>query len=207
MIGTPLTIKKAVFHASMKKRMDYPGGDCAEIAFVGKSNAGKSSLINYLTNHSKLAYVSKQPGKTKLINYFLINNSFYLVDLPGYGYAQVSHRERESWGEMLREYFDVTKKLKGIVLLTDIRHLPSADDLQMIAWAEHYQIPFLIAATKADKIAKSKRHLAVVRIAQYIRETYGMVESPAVFAVSARAKKGKEELLLRMQKLLMEEEA
>ena len=137
---------------------DYPEEGRPEIAFAGKSNVGKSSLINYMTNNKKLAYVSKQPGKTRLINYFLVNDSFYLVDLPGYGFARVSKTEKESWARMMEQYFAVAKNLRALVILVDIRHKPTQDDLQMIEWAAHYGVPFMIAATKADKIAKSKRY-------------------------------------------------
>ncbi len=207
MTDTPLVIKKAVFYKSMKKQTDSPAEVLPEIAFAGKSNAGKSSLINYLANHSKLAYVSKQPGKTRLINYFLINDSFYLVDLPGYGYARVSREERHSWGAMMRDYFDAAKELRGVVVLTDIRHAPSEDDLQMIEWALHYHVPFLVVATKADKIAKSKRRPAAWKLGKYIADALKISAEFAVIPVSALGKQGKEELLLHMRQMLTGEEA
>ena len=113
-----MEIKKAAFITSMKRAEDYPEEGRPEIAFAGKSNVGKSSLINYMTNNKKLAYVSKQPGKTRLINYFLVNDSFYLVDLPGYGFARVSKTEKESWARMMEQYFAVAKNLRALVILS-----------------------------------------------------------------------------------------
>ncbi len=201
-----LEIKKAVFYTSMKAAKDYPGDKYQEVIFAGKSNAGKSSLINYLANNSKLAYVSKQPGKTRLINFFIINESFCLVDLPGYGYARVSHDERKSWGGMVEEYFDTTKKLKAVFLLADIRHKPSADDLQMIEWAIYYNVPFVVVATKADKIAKSKRFHAAKIMKNHIAEALQIVADFPVVPVSSLEKKGKEDILSYMSKFIAEEE-
>ncbi len=198
-----MDIKKAVFYKSMKKSVDYPGGELPEIAFAGKSNVGKSSLINYLANNSKLAYVSKQPGKTRLINYFLINDSFYLVDLPGYGFARVSKSEKESWSEMMQDYFAVAQKLKALVILVDIRHNPTEDDLQMIEWAAHFKVPFMIAATKADKIAKSKRFHYVMQMAKYISS---MIDIDIdIVPVSSTDKKGKEDIVAYMEKMTAED--
>ncbi|MEA5002075.1 MAG: ribosome biogenesis GTP-binding protein YihA/YsxC [Christensenella sp.] len=200
-----MEIKKAAFYKSMKKSVDYPGGDLPEIAFAGKSNVGKSSLINYLANNSKLAYVSKQPGKTRLINYFLINGSFYLVDLPGYGFARVSKTERKSWAEMMRDYFKVAQKLKALVILIDIRHNPTNDDMQMIEWAAHFGVPFMIAATKADKIAKSKRFHYVVQMAKYIGGMLDMDLDIDIVPVSSTDKKGKEDIIAYMEKMIAED--
>ncbi|MEF9863528.1 MAG: ribosome biogenesis GTP-binding protein YihA/YsxC [Christensenellaceae bacterium] len=199
-----MLIKKAAFFKSMKDPKDYPNGDVKEIAFAGKSNVGKSSLLNYIANNSKLAYVSKQPGKTRLINYFFINEQFYLVDLPGYGYARVSKDEKNSWAEMMRKYFDVAKNLKAIIILVDIRHNPTQDDLQMIEWAAHYKIPFLVAATKADKIAKSKRFNYAMMMAKYISENAEVDTDFDIVPVSAFDKKGKEDLLEYMEKMIAE---
>lgn len=200
-----MEIKKAAFYKSMKKSVDYPGGDLPEIAFAGKSNVGKSSLINYLANNSKLAYVSKQPGKTRLINYFLINDSFYLVDLPGYGFARVSKAEKDSWAEMMQDYFRVARGLRAMVILIDIRHNPTGDDVQMIEWAAHYGIPFMVAATKADKIAKSKRFHYVVQMAKYISAALDIDMDIDIVPVSSTDKRGKEEIVEYMEKMTAEE--
>jgi GTP-binding protein len=187
-----VNIKTAQFVRSMKEQEDYFNDGVPEIAVAGKSNVGKSSLINYLTNNQKLARVSKQPGKTRLVNYFLINGEFYLVDLPGYGYARVSKEEKKSWGQMMDGYFSAAgDRLKLLVILTDIRHQPTQDDKNMVYFAEHYNIPYVVVATKADKIAKSKRKNEAVRISR----NCGASIPPAVIPVSAQLKTGGEELL------------
>lgn len=197
-----MEIKKAAFITSMKRAEDYPEEGRPEIAFAGKSNVGKSSLINYMTNNKKLAYVSKQPGKTRLINYFLVNDSFYLVDLPGYGFARVSKTEKESWARMMEQYFAVAKNLRALVILVDIRHKPTQDDLQMIEWAAHYGVPFMIAATKADKIAKSKRYHYAVQMAKHIEAAVDLDMEFLIVPVSASSKLGKEKVLDYIEQML-----
>lgn len=188
-------IKKAVFHTSAKKGTEHPESGLPEIAVAGKSNVGKSSLINYLTNNSKLARVSKQPGKTRLVNYFTINDAFYLVDLPGYGFARVSKAERESWGSMMEEYFESAASLRGLLILMDIRHDPSAEDVQMVRWADHFGVPYAIVATKADKIAKSKRINYARSIERYIMGEAELSIKPQVLWVSSFEKRGGEDVL------------
>ena len=188
------TVKKAVFLKSMKRTEDYPNSDLPEIAVAGKSNAGKSSLINYLTNNSKLSYVSKQPGKTRLINFFVINDTFLLVDLPGYGFAKVSKAEQYSWGQMMDSFFATAKNLRSVLILVDIRHKPTNDDLTMIEYCAHYKMPFALIATKADKIAKSKRYNYMKTIKNYIEEKT-QLSNFKIFPVSSTAKKGKEEII------------
>lgn len=190
-----MEIKKVSFYKSMKKVSDYPNAGLPEIAFAGKSNVGKSSLINYLANHSKLAYVSKQPGKTRLVNYFLVNDMFYIVDLPGYGYARVSKSEKDSWAEMMEAYFEAAQYLRALVILIDIRHKPTQDDLQMIEWAVHFKVPFMVAATKADKIAKSKRYHYTVQMAKHIEAAIDKDMEFMIVPVSASGKFGKEKVL------------
>ena len=197
-----MEIKKAAFITSMKRAEDYPEEGRPEIAFAGKSNVGKSSLINYMTNNKKLAYVSKQPGKTRLINYFLVNDSFYLVDLPGYGFARVSKTEKESWARMMEQYFAVAKNLRALVILVDIRHKPTQDDLQVIEWAAHYGVPFMIAATKADKIAKSKRYNYAVQMAKHIEAAVDLDMEFLIVPVSASSKLGKEKVLDYIEQML-----
>jgi GTP-binding protein len=136
-----------------------------EIALVGRSNVGKSSLINRLCNRRNLAKSSSTPGKTRTINYYLVNNQWYMVDLPGYGYAKVSKQERARWGKMIESYLSQRRQLKGVLHILDIRHPPSHDDILMKEWLSHQQIPVLIVATKADKISRGARarNLAVIR--------------------------------------------
>lgn len=194
-----MIIKKTSFFTSMKNRSDYPNEKgLPEIAIAGKSNVGKSSLINYLAGNSKLAYVSKQPGKTRLINYFEFNGEFYLVDLPGYGFAKVSKAEKISWGDMMQGYFEVSPNVKLLILLMDIRHDPSAEDIDMINWAIEYKVPLLAVLTKADKIAKSKRNNCIFHMKKCINasEDYPMI------AVSSKDKIGKEALLEMLENFI-----
>lgn len=190
----PYSIKKAVFLKSMKKPEDYPNLNLPEIAIAGKSNAGKSSLINYLTNNSKLSYVSKQPGKTRLVNFFIINDSFLLIDLPGYGFAKVSKEEQKSWELMMDSFFETSKNLKVVLILIDMRHKPTKDDILMIEYCLHYNIRFALIATKADKIAKSKRYNYLQSIKKYINEKLN-INDLSIFPASSTAKKGKDEIL------------
>jgi GTP-binding protein len=135
---------------------NYPAPRPCEIASVGKSNVGKSSLINRLAYNHKLAKTSAQPGKTRLINFFLLNREEYLVDLPGYGFAKASKTEQKSWGELLEQYLS-SGRVKHLLLLLDIRHAPTRDDVQMFRYLLYYGIPYTLVATKSDKIAVSKR--------------------------------------------------
>jgi GTP-binding protein len=135
----------------------YPDDDLFEIAFAGRSNVGKSSLINTLLNRTNLARTSGKPGKTRTINFYLINEKFRFVDLPGYGYAQVSKTERKKWGEIIEKYLKKRGNLKAIVLIVDIRHTPSPQDVDMYRWIKAYGYDAIIAATKADKISKGQR--------------------------------------------------
>ncbi len=186
-----MDIKKAVFIKSIVNMKDHPGGDYPEIAVAGKSNVGKSSLINYMCGNKKLAKTSGTPGKTRLVNFFLINDAFYLVDLPGYGYAKVSKSEQQSWGHMIEGYLAGTRQLKAMLILLDIRHQQTQNDLMMFNWAAQYGLPVICAATKADKIAKSKRFQQLKMIKQAIGYGTGF----DIFPVSSQDKFGKEDLI------------
>ena len=163
----PFRIKKAAFVTSVGQGGGYPEKRAAEIALVGRSNVGKSSLINCLTGNGKLARISAAPGKTRLVNYYLVNDSFYLVDLPGYGFAQRSRGERESWGKLMESYL-TSGRVDHLFLLLDIRHEPTGEDRQMMEFLLYYGIPFTIVATKADKVAKSKRQQAANQNAKLV---------------------------------------
>lgn len=169
-----------------------------EIALCGRSNAGKSSLLNYLAGRKRLAYTGKQPGKTRLINYFMVNDSFYLVDLPGYGYARASHEEIASWSRMMNLFFESTDRLDGLIICLDIRRDPSVQDMQMAEWARYYNVPYIAVATKADKVARSKRPANCHRIQK------ALGENVRVIPVSSTEKTGAEALLDCLDQMLAE---
>ena len=156
-----MIIKKAKFQTSLAEFKDFPGQGLPEIAFAGKSNVGKSSLINALTHNSKLARTSSEPGKTRLVNFFLLNDSFYLVDLPGYGFARASKQEKEKWSGMIEGYLQKSENLRHVVQLVDIRHVPTEEDQMMTNYLRHYEIPFTVVATKADKLSKAQRSRSI----------------------------------------------
>ena len=143
----------------------YPDDGLPELAFAGRSNVGKSSFINAMLNRTNLARTSGKPGKTRTINFYLINEEFRFVDLPGYGYAQVSKSERKKWGDIIEKYLRKRDNLKAIVLLVDIRHKPSGQDVDMYHWIKSFGYDAIIVATKADKIARGQweRHMKIIR--------------------------------------------
>lgn len=168
----------------------YPEDDRPEIALVGRSNVGKSSLINRLINRKSLARTSSKPGKTQTLNFYLINQSFYFVDLPGYGFAKVSKQVRAEWGRMIEHYLGRRDNLRCVIQLVDLRHPPSADDVLMFDWLKHYEIPIIVVATKADKISRSKRPQYAKQIGQQLQT--GPYDSIVIF--SATTGEGKDEL-------------
>jgi GTP-binding protein len=188
-------INQAAFLTSVGQGQHYPAPLPCEIAVVGRSNVGKSSLINCLTNRQKLAKTSQTPGKTRLINYFLLNGSFYLVDLPGYGYAKRSKSEQKEWGEFIGGYV-ASGRPKHLFLLVDIRHEPSAEDRQMFQWTLYSGVPFTLIATKADKIAKSQRALYANKAAKLLGAP------PFAIPFSAEEPIGKEALLERVGQIV-----
>jgi GTP-binding protein len=193
-------IKKAEFVTSAADPAKLKIPCLPEIALVGRSNVGKSSLINALCRNSHLAKVSSTPGKTRLVNYFRINESFYLVDLPGYGYAKVSRDEQTSWGPMIEEYLTNSKSLKALFLLMDIRREPSQDDLQMAYYLQHYAIPCVIVATKADQITRSQRKLSSARLS----DSLGMTFRTPTVVFSTKESRCRDDLLEAVRKTLEE---
>lgn len=167
-----------------------PDNDKMEIAFAGKSNVGKSSLINTLMNRRSYARTSQQPGKTQTINFYNINEAFYFVDLPGYGYAKISLSVKEKWGKMIENYLLKSKKLRIIFLLIDIRHEPSKNDIDMYNWIVHYGFNPIIIATKSDKISRGQlqKHTSM------ISKTLNCVEGTPIIPFSSLKKSGKEEV-------------
>ncbi len=166
-----MEIKKAEFITSMAQYGDFEGKGLVQVAVAGKSNVGKSSLINKLTRRNKLAKTSSTPGKTKLINVFLLNEAFHLVDLPGYGFAKVDKQEKLRWGKMMQDYFAKAEELCHVLHLVDIRHEPTEDDMVMNSFLRQMEIPFTVIATKADKISRGARmkHLAPICRALYVQ--------------------------------------
>ncbi|MEW8995252.1 ribosome biogenesis GTP-binding protein YihA/YsxC [Clostridium sp.] len=186
-----MEIKQAEFKTSAVKPTQYPEDGMCEIAFVGRSNVGKSSLINTLTNRRKLVKVSGTPGKTRLINFFTINNKLYFVDLPGYGYAKVSKSEKATWGKMMEQYLINRPELKKVVILVDCRHKPTGDDVMMYEWIKHYGYEVIVVATKKDKLTKSE----LQKSAKVVKETLGLGKEDKLLFFSSLKKEGKEELL------------
>lgn len=186
-----MEIKKAEFVISAVKKAQYPGDGRPEIAFVGRSNVGKSTLINTLTNRRKLVKVSSTPGKTRLINFFLINDNMYFVDLPGYGYAKVSKKEKENWGYIMEQYLVERDQLKKIVLLVDSRHKPTSDDINMYNWIKHYNYEVLVVGTKLDKLKRND----INKNKKIIRDTLKMDKDDKILLISSLNKEGKEEVL------------
>lgn len=175
-----------------------PDTDKPEIAFAGKSNVGKSSLINGLMNRKSLARTSSQPGKTQTINYYNINQCMYLVDLPGYGYARANVKEKEKWGKMIENYLHTSKRLRAVFLLIDIRHEPSANDKQMYDWIVYQGYHPIIIATKLDKIKRSQ----VAKHVKMIKTGLDVQPDTKVLPYSAQTKQGREEIWNVMDELL-----
>lgn len=155
-----------------------PAGERPEVALAGRSNVGKSSLLNKLVGRRKLARTSRTPGRTQTINFFLVNDSFFLVDLPGYGYARVPKGLRERWGKTVEEYLKGRKQLRGVVQIVDLRHPPTENDLQLFKWLKLQGIPVLVVATKADKLSRGR----CIRQAEVVRSDLGLCGLPVLFS-------------------------
>ena len=194
-----MIVKSVEFLTSAVRKDQYPPEGVPEIAFAGRSNVGKASLINLLTNRKKLAKVSQNPGKTRTINFFTVNGTFRIVDLPGYGYAKVSKAEAEKWGPMMEDYLSSRPDLLKVVQLVDIRHAPSAQDRQMYEYLQYYGLDGLVVATKADKVSRGEaaKNIAV------IRRDLKLKKGDRVIPVSALNKTGTEEILAAMEEILL----
>ncbi|NLC04231.1 MAG: YihA family ribosome biogenesis GTP-binding protein [Tissierellia bacterium] len=171
-------------HAIAVGPKQYPMDNLPEIAFAGRSNVGKSSFINTMINRTNLARTSGKPGKTRTINFYIINENFRLVDLPGYGYAQVSKTEKEKWGRIIEEYLTNRENLKEIFLIVDMRHEPTAQDLMMYDWIKSFGFSGIVIATKADKISKANWQKNV----SIIKKKLGVVDSNLIIPFSASKK-------------------
>ncbi len=195
-----MEIKKAEFITSLTDYGPFEGRGLKQIAVVGKSNVGKSTLINKLCRRNKLARTSSTPGKTRLINIFLLNDSFHLVDLPGYGFAKVDKKEKLRWGQMMQDYFTRSEELVHVLCLVDIRHDPTEDDLTMNRFLRETGIPFSVVATKADKISRGARSKYLAPICRGL-----LVQPWEVICFSGEDGTGRDQLLERIEEVLREE--
>ncbi|KRN45322.1 ribosome biogenesis GTP-binding protein YihA/YsxC [Limosilactobacillus ingluviei] len=168
----------------------YPTDQQPEIALVGRSNVGKSSLTNVLINRKNFAHTSSQPGKTQTLNFYHVEEALYFVDVPGYGYAKVSKKQREKFGKMIEHYLTNRDQLKGVIELVDGRHVPTDDDIAMYQWLTYYQVPTLVVATKVDKLKPSQYN----RIEKQVRQALGMQAGEPLILFSAQTRLGKEQV-------------
>jgi GTP-binding protein len=182
-----MDVHRTEFIKSAVKPKDYPETILPEVAFVGRSNVGKSSLVNVLVNRKNLVRTSSTPGRTQLINFFDVNGRLVLVDLPGYGYAKAPPEVRKQWGPMIETYLAKRDNLRAVVLILDIRRIPSDGDLQMLGWLESYGIPPVIVLTKCDKLSKTERARQTTLIAAAIKRDKSML-----FPFSALSKEGRD---------------
>ena len=183
-----MRIKKADFVKSAVKEADYPEFNGIEFSFIGRSNVGKSSLINSLTGRRSLARTSKTPGRTQLINYFLIDNEIYFIDLPGYGFAKVPDTVKKDWGKTIETYL-TSKRKKIVFLLLDLRRIPSGEDMEMLKWLEHYEVEYYIIFTKSDKLSNNEKLRQLKEIKKKLQ-----FDNEDVFFYSSLKNTGREEL-------------
>lgn len=184
-----MKVTSAEIVISAVKPEQYPEGGLPEFALAGRSNVGKSSFINKMLNRKSLARTSSKPGKTQTLNFYLINENFYFVDVPGYGYAKVSKSERAAWGKMIETYLTSREQLKAVVLIVDLRHPPTVDDVMMYDFLKHYGIPCIIINTKADKVPKSKwqKHVKITK------ETLNLDPDDSIILFSSETGRGQDE--------------
>ncbi len=192
-----MIIKNVDFVKSAVKPSHYPEHDFPEIAFAGRSNVGKSSLINTLVQRKDMVKTSSKPGCTQLINFFLINETLSFVDLPGYGYAKVSKKIRAQWQPMVEQYLSERKNLYGLVLLIDIRRDPKQDDFDLIEWLEANKMPFLVILTKSDKLSKTKQNRRLLSISSKLER-----EANGIILFSTKTKNGRETILEEIENLI-----
>jgi len=184
------------------RRSQYPIDSLPEFMLVGRSNVGKSSFINTLVNRKNIARISSKPGKTQTLNFYLVNNSFYLVDVPGYGYAATDKKTQEKFGKMIEEYLEKREELKRVFMLVDFRHKPTEDDVLMYNFLKYYNIPVTIVATKVDKVGSSK--LEVNK--KQIMSTLDLVVGDNLVLFSSVTKLGKDNILEKIEELITDEE-
>ena len=192
-----MKILSAEFVTSAVEPSQYPPEGLPEIAFAGRSNVGKSSLINVLVNRKHLVKTSSTPGRTQLVNFFDINDYFTLVDLPGYGYARVPASVKKKWGPMIETYLSGRKTLKGVVVILDIRRTPREEEHNLIAWLAHYSIATILVLTKADKLSKNKQDKQRAAVARSLA-----LDSSELILFSAKSRKGREDVWQAIEQFL-----
>ncbi len=192
-----MIIKSAEFVTSAVKPSQYPPAVLPEIAFSGRSNVGKSSLINTLVNRKRLVKTSSTPGRTQLINFFNINEKFSFVDIPGYGYAKVPASVKKNWGPMIETYITTRKTLKGVVLIMDIRRIPKREEMNMLDWLKHYDIPSVPVLTKSDKLSKTRQQKQLKEIANTLS-----ADKNNFILFSAKSRQGKDKVWDEVKKLI-----
>lgn len=192
-----MEIKKADLEVIATRRSQYPEREKPEFLLVGRSNVGKSSFINALLNRKNLAYTSSRPGKTQTLNFYSVNDALYLIDVPGYGYAQVDKKTQAKFGMMIEEYLEKREQLKRVFMLIDFRHKPSEDDQLMYNFLKYYKVPVTIVATKTDKVGSSKKD----KNAKIIKDTLDLVVGDNLVLFSSVTKLGVKEVLTQIEEL------
>lgn len=193
-----MQVQKAELVISAPNRSSWPESELPELVLAGRSNVGKSSFINAITNRKKLAYVGNTPGKTRLLNFFNINDQYMFVDVPGYGFASLSKAQLITFGEMMEDYFANRSQKKGLLMLVDARHLPSEDDYGMLEYARYYEIPVCIVATKMDKVQSSKRK----HMLDQLRKALELSSDEKLIPFSAQTKEGVDEVWREIIKIM-----
>lgn len=196
-----MVIKDANLEIIATRRSQYPENGKAEFLLVGRSNVGKSSFINSILSRKNLAYTSSRPGKTQTLNFYSVNNSFYLIDVPGYGYASVDKKTQAKFGMMIEEYLEKRDVLKRVFLLIDFRHKPTEDDLLMYNFLKYYNLPVTVIATKADKVGGSKKQKNL----KDIIDTLDLVVGDDLIVFSSTTKLGVKEVLRKIEDLIVNE--
>ena len=195
-----MKITKGELKIIATRRSQYPTDLKNEFLLVGRSNVGKSSFINALLGRKKLARTSSHPGKTQTLNFYLVNDDFYLIDVPGYGYAETSKKTKAKFGKMIEEYLETRKELKRVFMIIDFRHKPTEDDVLMYNFLKYYNLPVTIVATKADKIGSSRKE----KCKKQITDTLDLVMGDDLIIFSSITKEGKNEILEKLEDLIID---
>ena len=195
-----MKITSAELKVIATRRSQYPNNLLSEFLLVGRSNVGKSSFINTILERKNLARTSSHPGKTQTLNFYLVNNDFYLIDVPGYGYAEVNKKTKAKFGRMIEEYLETRKELKRVFMLVDFRHKPTEDDVLMYNFLKYYNLKVTIVATKADKIGSSKKE----KCKKQIMDTLDLVVGDDLVIFSSVTKEGRKEILQKIEDLIVD---